>query len=182
MICERRSERAPRCALGAGAALSALDHRGCTISGARPRALAAYEHALALHQAWRDGAEAALALALREAPEFVMAHLLQAYLLVCSRDPRRVELARPVLERVAALPANERERLHVAAVAAVLDDDDLDAARATLGELLRLEPRDALALQVAHSLDYVSGDVACLKERVATVLPAWSEAVPGYHA
>ena len=32
--------------------------------------------------------------------------------------------------------------------------------RRRLGELLRLEPRDALALQVAHSLDYVTGDVA----------------------
>jgi tetratricopeptide (TPR) repeat protein len=162
--------------------VSRLDHRGCTVSGAEPAALEAFERALAAYQGWRDGAEAPLALALEEAPRFVMAHVLQAYLLVCSRDPRRLAMARPTLARAAALPANERERLHVAAIAALLDDDDFEAARATLGELLRLEPRDALALQAAHSLDYVSGDAQCMKERVATVLPAWSKDLPGYHA
>ena len=162
--------------------MSRLDHRGCTVSGAEPAALVAFERALAVYQGWRDGAEAPLALALREAPGFVMAHVLQAYLLVCSRDPRRVAMARPALARAAALPANGRERLHVAALAALLDDDDYDRARATLGDLLRLEPRDALALQAAHALDYVSGDVTGMKERVATVLPAWSTDLPGYHA
>jgi len=162
--------------------VSRRDHRGCTVSGAEPAALVEFERALAVYQGWRDGAEAPLARALGEAPGFVMAHVLQAYLLVCSRDPRRVAMARPALARAAALPANGRERLHVAALAALLDDDDFDRARATLGELLRLEPRDALALQVAHSLDYVSGDMECMKERVAAVLPAWSPELPGYHA
>jgi len=162
--------------------VNAVDHRGCAISGAEPAALEAFERALAAFQGWRDGAEASLALALQEAPRFVMAHVLQAYLLVCSRDPRRLALARPTLARVAALPANERERLHVAAIAALLDNDDFDVARATLGELLHLEPRDALALQVAHSLDYVAGDVRCIHERVAAVLPAWSPDLPGYPA
>ena len=162
--------------------MSRVDHRGCTVSGAEPAALDAFERALAAYQGWRDGAEAPLALALQEAPGFVMAHVLRAYLLVCSRDPRRVAMARPALARAAALPANERERLHVAAIAALLDDDDYDRARAILGDLLRGEPRDALALQVAHSLDYVSGDMQCMKERVAAVLPAWSKELPGYHA
>jgi len=35
---------------------------------------------------------------------------------------------------------------------------------------------------VAHSLDYVAGDVRCMDERVAAVLPAWSTDLPGYHA
>ena len=162
--------------------MNCVDHRGCAVSGAEPAALEAFEHALDAYQGWRDGAEAPLTLALREAPRFVMAHVLQAYLLACSRDPRRLAMARPTLARAAALPANERERLHVAALAALLDDDDFDGARATLGELLRIEPRDALALQVAHSLDYVAGDVRCMDERVAAVLPAWSTDLPGYHA
>ena len=161
--------------------MNAVDHRGCTVSGAEPAALEAFERALAASQRWRSGAEAPLAIALQRAPRFVMAHVLQAYLLVCSRDPRRLALARPTLARAAALPANERERLHLAALAAVLDDDDFDVARATLGELLRREPRDAVALQAVHSLDYVSGDVRCLKERVTAVLPAWSSELPGYH-
>ena len=55
-----------------------------------------------------------------------------------------------------ACPANERERGHLAAIAAKLGDD-YERAKALLGELLRLHPRDALALQVAHSFDYVPG-------------------------
>jgi tetratricopeptide (TPR) repeat protein len=158
-----------------------FDARGCPVSGATPTALKAYEHALAALLAWRSDAEAALARALQEASGFVMAHVLQAYGRVCSRDPRRVRSARPVLARAARLPSNARERLHLAAIAAVLDDD-YEGAKSRLGELLRVEPRDVLALHVAHSFDYITGDVERMRERVAAVLPAWSTDLPGYHA
>ncbi len=111
-----------------------------------------------------------------------MAHVLQAYLCLCSRDPARVRVARaPVLARAAGLPANARERLHLAAIAAALADD-YERAKTLLGELLRQHPRDVLALQVAHAFDYITGDVARMGDRVTTVLPAWSSDLPGYHA
>lgn len=157
------------------------DERGCAITGATPAALQSYEHALALFQSWRQGAEEPLALALGEAPRFVMAHVLQAYLRVCSRDPNRIGSARPVLTRVAGMPVNEVERLHLAALASVLDDD-YESARARLGALLRLQPRDVLALHMAHAFDHVTGDATCLRDRVAAVLPAWSDTLPGYDA
>jgi len=162
--------------------MSSLDHRGCSVSGATPRALEAFERAVARWQSWRLGAEAPLTQALELAPDFVMAHVLQAYLLTLGRDKKRVEAARPVLARAAALHANSRERLHLRAIGAVLDRDDLVSARAALGTLLREEPRDVIALQAAQSLDYVSGDIRMLKRRAAAVLPAWSNALPGYHA
>jgi tetratricopeptide (TPR) repeat protein len=161
--------------------MSMLDARGCAISGASGVALAAYESGLAAFQAWRRGAEAQLDVALQESPGFVMAHVLQAYLLLSGRDVRRVRSAPAVLARTAGLPANERERLHLGAISALLADD-YSLAKARLGELLRLHPRDAVALQVAHSLDYVTGDIARLNDRVAAVLPAWSRELPGYHA
>jgi tetratricopeptide (TPR) repeat protein len=163
------------------AAMGDIDRRGCVITGAEPAALQAFERALAAFQSWRSGADVHLASALREAPYFVMAHVLQAYLLLCSRDPRSVRSARPVLARATRLCANERERLHLAAITAVLADD-YEGAKALLGELLRRHPRDVLALQVAHSFDYVTGDVARMNDRVASVLPAWSSALPGYHS
>lgn len=158
-----------------------VDDRGCRITGATASAGVAYERALAAFQSWRGGVDAELALALQASPDFVMAHALQAYLLIGSRDPRRVQSARPVLARAARLPANRRERLHLAAIAAVLDDD-YEGAKQRLGELLRLEPRDALALQVAHMFDHVTGESARMVHRVAAVLPAWSCDMPGYHA
>jgi tetratricopeptide (TPR) repeat protein len=158
-----------------------LDARGCSVTGATPAALDAYEAALAAFQSWRNGAEARLAPALQAAPGFVMAHVLQACLALSGRDPERIRSARPVLEGAARLPANERERMHLAAISALLADD-YELAKVRFGDLLRREPRDALALQVAHSLDYVTGDLDRLNDRVAAVLPAWSAELPGYHA
>jgi tetratricopeptide (TPR) repeat protein len=158
-----------------------VDPRGCGVTGATAIAQDAYERALRAYQSWRSGADVQLALALQEAPQFVMAHVLQAYLLLCNRDPRRVQSARPVLARAAALPASQRERMHLAAIDAVLADD-YEGAKAVLGQLLRLHPRDVLALQAAHMFDYVTGDVVRMNQRVAALLPAWSPDMPGYHA
>ncbi len=157
------------------------DARGCKISGASTAAVAAFERALAAAQSWRSGADAELAAALHEAPGFVMAHVLKAYLHVCSRDPVRVQLARPLHRRAAALSANERERMHLAAIGAALDDD-YETSLSLLGDVLHRYPLDVLALQVAHVFDYMGGDVARLSQRVAEVLPAWSRDLPGYHA
>jgi tetratricopeptide (TPR) repeat protein len=155
------------------------DVRGDAVSGATPEALDAYERACAAFRGWRTGADAPLAEALRAAPGFTMAHVLQAWMLLGSRDRRQVEAARPVLARAAGLPANARERAHLAAIAALLADD-YDDTKARLGDLLREHPRDALALQMAHAFDYLTGDVAALGGRVAGVLPAWSADLPGY--
>ena len=161
--------------------MSRLDARGCRVTGASAAGLRAFEHALALFQDWRCGAEAVLEPVLQEAPDFAMARVLQAYLLLCSRDPRRVRSAVPVLARTAGLPATRRERLHIAAIAAVLADD-YDSAKAILGEILRHEPVDLLALQVAHVFDYLTGDPLGMKARLDAVLPAWSDDRPGRHA
>ena len=161
--------------------MSSVDARGYSISGATPTALEAYERALATFQSWRRGTHAQLSPALREAPGFVMAHVLQAYLLLSSRDPGHVRLARPVLAHAAELPANDRERLHVAAITAALADH-YERAKARWSELLRRYPRDVLALQVAHAFDYITGDLDRMNDRVAAVLPAWSSELPGYHA
>ncbi len=59
---------------------------------------------------------------------------------------------------------------------------EYEAASGLLASVLREHPRDALALQVAHSFDYVRGDAHALRDRVETVLPAWSAEIPGYHA
>src|ERR1700704_421547 len=168
-------------AASSGLAMSGVDARGYSISGATPTALEAYERALATFQSWHGGTGPQLSAALREAPTFVMAHVLQAYLLLSSRDPRRVRLARPVLARATELPANERERLHLAAISAAVADH-YERAKARWSELLSRYPRDVLALQVAHAFDYITGDLDRMNDRVTAVLPAWSSELPGYHA
>ncbi len=56
------------CATSQGSAMSAVDARGYSISGATPTALEAYERALATFQSWRTGTHVELSPALREAP------------------------------------------------------------------------------------------------------------------
>jgi tetratricopeptide (TPR) repeat protein len=157
------------------------DHRGDLITGATTTALESFEQALAAFQSWRGDPAHDVSAALEEAPAFVMAHVLRAYLLVCSREPTGVLAAAPIYETAKRLPANRRERLHLAAIAATLRDD-YEAAKASLSELLARHPRDALALQVAHAFDYLGGDLAGLRGRVSSVLSAWSPGLPGYHA
>lgn len=157
------------------------DARGGPATGANAAALEAYELALAAFLSWRDGAEAAVDLALRHAPRFVMAHALRAYLRVCSRDAVRVASAGPLLAQATGLPATAHERRHLAAIGAVLADDFV-GAKAQLAACLQTQPRDVLALHAAHNLDHTTGDVAALLERPARVLPAWSRELPGHSA
>jgi hypothetical protein len=69
----------------------------------------------------------------------------------------------------------------LAALSATLADD-FEGAKARLGRALRLDRRDVVALQAAHSLDYVTGDVAAMRRRTGTALSAWSRDDPGWHA
>jgi hypothetical protein len=157
------------------------DAHGHPLSGATGPALEAYERALAIVLDWRAGPEGPLEQALQLAPQFVMAHALRAWLLISGRDPARARTARPVLELAARWSATAHERAHLAAAGAALADD-FERAKTLLGQLLKERPRDALALHVAHGLDYVTGDRARLRDRVAAVLPSWSAAMPGYPA
>jgi tetratricopeptide (TPR) repeat protein len=166
---------------GASGAQYRMDERGYAISGATGEAAQAYELALAAFQSWRTGADQQVALALQEAPGFVMAHVLQAYTYLCSREPARVKCARGASAAAARLPANDRERMHLAIISAAVADD-YELAKTRLDELLRQYPRDILALQVGHAFDYLSGDIERLGVRVASVMPAWSPGIPGYHA
>ena len=157
------------------------DHRDLEISGASPAARDAFERALGAHLSWRTGADLHLERALREAPEFTMAHVLRGYLSLCSRDVARVREGRAAYLRAAALAATPRERLHVAAMRAVLADD-FDTLKTLLDRLLRDFPHDVLAAQIGHSFDYLTGDIEGMTSRISSLLPAWSPELPGYHA
>lgn len=155
------------------------DARGIALSGATTGAAHAYERALCAARSWRMGADAWLDDALHAAPAFVMAHALRAYLLLCSRDPRQHRAARTVLDAARGLPADRFERLHLAAIGAALDDD-LGRMRACLDRLLDARPHDLLALQVAQSIDYLTGDTVRMGARVGATLRRLSPGMPGY--
>jgi hypothetical protein len=161
--------------------MSLQDHRGHAVSGAGTQALETYEQALAAFQCWRTEATAHVGHAIDQAPAFVMAHVLRAWMLLCSREPSAARSARPILDEALRHDADARERLHLAAIAAVIDDDH-GRARSLLDAVLEHAPRDVLALQVAHAFDYLAGDTERLAARTSRALRQWPAQVPGRHA
>jgi hypothetical protein len=96
-------------------------------------------------------------------------------------EPGGLPVAAAALADARALPANDRERWHIQAVAALVEGR-WRAAGAVLEDLSIEYPRDALALQAGHQIDFFTGDSRMLRDRIARVLPAWSRSMPGYHA
>jgi tetratricopeptide (TPR) repeat protein len=155
------------------------DARGLAVSGATARALEHYERALEGFLSWTGEPRAEARHAREAAPAFVMAHLLEAYLHLCSRDPATTAEARLALARAQALSMNARERMHAAAIATTLRGD-WGRAAGQLARILDWHPRDLVALAVVNTFDHFLGNTHGLHARVAAALPAWSAADRGY--
>ncbi|MGE0154503.1 MAG: tetratricopeptide repeat protein [Reyranellaceae bacterium] len=161
--------------------LNRKDARGLPMSGCDTVAAAHYETALWRFQCSVGDPLTAVDLALRERPDFVMAHVLRAYLNLCGTEKAGLPAARQALARAMTLGQTERESAHIAAATA-LADGHWDTARGRLQRILDEHPRDVLALQVAHLFDFYCGDARNLRDRPARVRPEWRHDMPGYSA
>ncbi|MGE0718630.1 MAG: tetratricopeptide repeat protein [Alphaproteobacteria bacterium] len=157
------------------------DHRGLAVSGADADAVQGWETALRQFQCYVDDPVAAVDGVIAAAPAFTMAHALRAYLHLLGTEPSGVAPARASYAAARRLAADERERGHLEAIAQILDGNWQAAARA-LEDVAVAHPRDALALQAGHLIDFYLGDSRMLRDRIARALPHWSAAMPGYHA
>jgi tetratricopeptide (TPR) repeat protein len=157
------------------------DKWGNPVSAASRNALARYEQAAEAFLGFSGTAWELADAAVETDPGFAMGHCQKAGLRAVAMEKTfepQVLQAVQAAERLAAR-ANERERAHVAALRSLVDGEWRDALR-RYGNLLIEHPRDTLALQIAHALDFYLGQSQMLRDRVARVLPYWSEGVPGY--
>ena len=155
------------------------DAQGHAVSGATAEAMALWDQAL---PAFNRGYGDALALvdeAREAAPDFVMAHVLKAWLFLLAIDPKLAEDAAALVRVAAALPANERERGHLAALEQAIKAERL-AAVAILDRHLMHYPHDLLAHQAAMLMDGFLGRFRIVRDRSARALPLWSKDQPGY--
>jgi tetratricopeptide (TPR) repeat protein len=157
------------------------DHRGLAVSTDSSAALEQFETALAQFHAYRGDAIATLDHALATDESFVLAHLAKAFMLATAGEGRYVPLACSAVTRAEELSgqANARERALLVAARQLVDGEWHDACR-SFDAVLREWPRDALAIQTAHLMDFYRGDALNLRNRVSRVLPSWSASLPGY--
>ncbi len=157
------------------------DDLGLAYSGANADSLAFYRRALHQFQCYIEDPVASVDAAVEQRSDFVMAHVLKAYLHLLGTEPAAIAVARECLDTAQRLPANARERGHIAAVTRMVDGQWHHAGR--LLEDVAIDcPRDILALQAGHLTDFYVGNSRMLRDRIARVLPAWSPNMPGYHA
>jgi hypothetical protein len=157
------------------------DAVGYTLSGANSRSLEALEHAVHEWRCYIGDPVATVQRALDASPTLVIGHVLKAYLHLMGTEPGGLPVAAAALADARAVPANDRERRHIQAISDLVQGR-WRAAGAVLEDLSIEYPRDALALQTGHQIDFFTGDSRMLRDRIARALPAWSRSMPGYHA
>jgi tetratricopeptide (TPR) repeat protein len=157
------------------------DYTGHTVSGANAGSIEHLETALHELRCYIRDPLATVNAALAQAPGMTMGHVLLAYLNLLGTEPAALPAARQACQEAAKLPASDRERRHIEAARLITEGRWRDAGRA-LEDLSMAYPRDALALQAGHLVDFFVGDSRMLRDRIARALPAWSKSMPGYHA
>ena len=157
------------------------DSVGFEVSGANARSLEAIEQASHELRCYINDPVATVDRALAESPQLTMGHALRAYLHLLGTEPGGLPVARAACQAGQALPATDRERRHLQAIDH-LANGRWRAAGRVLEDLSVEYPRDALALQAGHAIDFFTGDSRMLRDRIARALPAWDAGVTGCHA
>ena len=161
--------------------MTKFDRQGNPVSYGRQPAIDALDHAYDLLHAYQADPLAEVDKIIIDHPDFAMAHAFRAGVLATATDKAFEPEVIKSVEAAEALAAgaNDRERMHIAAVRAWLDGD-WERAIELWGRASIAYPRDLLALQFAHVGDFFLGHSRMLRDRVARVLPHWRRGVPGY--
>src|SRR3954467_3505044 len=153
-------------------AMALKDIHGEPVSTSDRRSLDRFEHALGLLNGFFADPLPAIDEALEEDPDFVMGHCLRAALMLMAAEKSAEPVLRRSVEAAEGLvsTANTRERGHIAAARAWLEGD-FHRAGDLYGQVLLDHPRDLLALQVAHQIDFFTGNTAFTRHRPPHLLP-----------
>lgn len=155
------------------------DRQGNTLSGASVEAAAQLDEAVEAFALYRGDPIALADQALAEAADCTMAHIFKAYVLALATEPEATLDARGIVAHVKTLPANERERSHIAALEHLVANNWTAAGLALDVHCMHF-PLDIVGLQAGHLIDFYRANTRNLRDRIARVLPKWSNDLPGY--
>lgn len=148
-------------------------------TGADQDSMEIYERALYQLQCYIADPVATVDKAIVASPQFVMAHLLKAYLHILGTEPGHIAIANTCLEAAVRLDANRHERRHQHAVRHLVEGQWQQAGR-ILEDITVDYPHDILALQAGHLVDFYTGNARMLRDRIARAFPHWSKDMPDY--
>ena len=151
-------------------------------STASAAAIAAYEEAVGCVASHRAGAAEALASALAIAPDMAMAHALKGFggvLLARAETFPPARHARALARNSLGSGGTAQERAFVAALGEAAEGRLLGAS-AILDQHLSLQPRDLVAIKLAHGLRFMAGDQPGMLATTGACLDAWMPDMPGY--
>lgn len=155
------------------------DQQGNPLSGATPEAARLFDEALAAFNSFSGDPAALLGRVIESAPGFGMAHAFLAWLGFIATEPAAAAAARSSVAALDALPRDPRAETHLRALQQVAAGQWSNAAR-LLERYSSEQPRDLLALQVGHLLDFCRADSRTLRDRIGRALPNWSPEIPGF--
>jgi hypothetical protein len=153
-----------------------VDRYGNNVSAGNRTALDLYDRAVGQLAIYRTDPMATIDEALNIDPGFVMGHCFKAGLLATTSEQgceAGIAATLDAADRHIG-HALERERMHLGAARAWQNRDFAGAAK-LYGDISAEYPRDLLALQYAHLLDFLLGNSTMLRDRPAQVLHAWND-------
>lgn len=161
--------------------MTVKDSLGLQLTGATEASAALYEKAVHELQCFVGDPVGTIDAAIAASPGFVMAHVFKGYLFGLATEREATAVAADCHAAASKLGGTSRELSHVAALGH-LAGGRWHEAGGVLEDLTIDVPRDSLALQAGHQIDFFTGNARMLRDRMARALPAWDAAMPGYHA
>jgi hypothetical protein len=155
------------------------DAQGNPLSGATVEAVELFNAAVEAFNIYRGDPVGMMDRAISAAPDFAMARILKAYLFGLATEPDATQEAKSLVAWTKTLRLSDREASHIAALDLLLAGQWTAAAEALDRHSVDY-PRDIVALQSGHLMDFYRANARDLRDRIARALPKWSVDMPGY--
>ena len=155
------------------------DRQGNLLPNANLEAADCFDEAVHAFNVYRGDPVALLDQAVEHAPGFAMARIMKAHLMGLATEPEATAAAKGILAEVKTLRLGEREASHVAALDHLLAGNWTRAATALDRHSMRW-PRDLVALQSGHLMDFYRANARAMRDRIARALPHWTADIPGH--
>ena len=157
------------------------DCRGLEITAASSDAVTAFDNTVESYLGIKPEAAPNLKATFEADPDMPMAHIMKSYFfMLMATGPLKDRSQKAAADATKlAEAATERERMHATA-ASHWSQGRKRAAIATWESILVTEPRDILALRLAHHGHFYEGDGQNLRDTVTRRLFAWDSNVAGY--